>query len=48
MTTQISIKIGEKSLLAYILKPLTKSSRRLHVDEPGRPAESARPSAESL
>jgi adhesin transport system membrane fusion protein len=48
MTTQISIKIGEKSLLAYILKPLTKSSRRLHVDEPGRPAETRRPSAESL
>jgi adhesin transport system membrane fusion protein len=48
MTTQISIKIGEKTLLAYILKPLTKSSRRLHIDEPGRPAESSRPSAESL
>lgn len=48
MTTQISIKIGEKSLLAYILKPLTKSSRRLHIDDPGRPAENRRPSAESL
>ncbi len=48
MTTQISIKIGEKSLLAYILKPLTKSKRRLHIDEPGRPAESGRTSAESL
>jgi membrane fusion protein, adhesin transport system len=47
MTTQISIKIGEKTLLAYILKPLTKSSRRLHLGEPGRPAESGRPSAES-
>ena len=48
MTTQISIKIGEKSLLAYILKPLTKSTRRVHVDEPARPAQSGRPSAESL
>lgn len=48
MTTQISIKIGEKSLLAYILKPLTKSSRRIHVDDPGRPVEGGRPSAESL
>ena len=48
MTTQISIKIGEKSLLAYILKPLTKATRRLRIDEPGRPAEPGRPSAESL
>jgi adhesin transport system membrane fusion protein len=48
MTTQISIKIGEKSLLAYILKPLTKATRRLHIDEPGRPADPGRPSAESL
>lgn len=48
MTTQISIKIGEKSLLAYILKPLTKSTRRIQIDDPGRPAESGRPGAESL
>ena len=30
------------------LKPLTKSSRRLHIDDPARPAETRRPSAESL
>ncbi len=48
MTAQISVKIGEKSLLAYILKPLTKSSRRLHIDDPGRPGQTGRPSAESL
>ena len=48
MTTQISIKIGEKSLLAYILKPLTKATRRVHIDEPGRSADPGRPSAESL
>lgn len=58
MTTQVSIKIGEKSLLAYILKPLTKASRRVAVDDPShpdkgrpgaeRPAEPGRPSAESL
>jgi adhesin transport system membrane fusion protein len=58
MTAQVSIKIGEKSLLAYILKPITKSARRLHVDDPQRgpqrgappapPAEPGRPSAESL
>ena len=34
MTANISIKIGEKSLLAYILKPITKSQRKLHVDDP--------------
>jgi adhesin transport system membrane fusion protein len=48
MTTQVSIKIGSKSLLAYILKPLTKATRRLKIDEPPRPPEPGRPSAESL
>lgn len=59
MTAQASIRIGEKSLLAYILKPLTKASRRVHIEEPARapeatrppeprPAEPGRPSAESL
>jgi len=34
MTAQVSIKIGGKTLLAYILKPITKSQRKLHVDDP--------------
>jgi len=54
MTTQISIKIGAKSLLAYILKPLTKATRHLAIDDPAhppadkKPADPGRPSAESL
>lgn len=54
MTVQVSIRIGEKSLLAYILKPITKSARRIHVEEPasapGGPSRRGpgRPSAESL
>ncbi|HEY7611020.1 MAG TPA: HlyD family type I secretion periplasmic adaptor subunit [Alphaproteobacteria bacterium] len=53
MTAQASIKIGSKSLLAYILKPLTKSNRHTKIDEPqpgdgARPPEPGRPSAESL
>jgi adhesin transport system membrane fusion protein len=54
MTAQVSIRIGEKSLLAYILKPITKSARRVRIDEPPkRPGEPpprgpGRPSAESL
>jgi len=37
MTANISIKIGEKSLLAYILKPITKSQRKITVEEPAKP-----------
>jgi adhesin transport system membrane fusion protein len=48
MTAQVSVKIGEKSLLAHILKPITRSTRRTTVDEPRPPAEPGRPSAESL
>lgn len=51
MTAQVSVKIGEKSLLAYILKPITKSARKVHNrDEPAPPPprEPGRPSAESL
>lgn len=48
MTAQVSVKIGEKSLLAYILKPITKSVRKSQKDEPAPPREPGRPSAESL
>jgi adhesin transport system membrane fusion protein len=53
MTAQASIKIGSKTLLAYILKPLTKATRHIKIDEPlpgdgSRPPEPGRPSAESL
>ncbi|MCW5771142.1 MAG: HlyD family type I secretion periplasmic adaptor subunit [Rhodospirillaceae bacterium] len=48
MTAQVSIKIGEKSLLAYILKPITKTTRHIKIDEPPRPPAPGRPSAESL
>lgn len=48
MTAQVSIKIGAKTLLAYILKPLTKTTRQINIEEPPRPAEPGRPSAESL
>ncbi|MGH7005494.1 MAG: HlyD family type I secretion periplasmic adaptor subunit, partial [Alphaproteobacteria bacterium] len=37
MTADVSIKIGEKSLLAYILKPITKSQRHIRVDDPAHP-----------
>ena len=49
MTAQVSVKIGDKSLLAYILKPITKSVRKIPRDEPAPPPrEPGRPSAESL
>lgn len=53
MTANVSIKIGEKSLLAYILKPITKSQRGVQVEDPAHPAPQtpaapARPPAASL
>lgn len=41
MTANISIKIGEKSLLAYILKPIAKSQRRVTIEGPAKAAPAA-------
>lgn len=48
MTAQVSIKIGQKSLLAYILKPITKATRKVAIEEPAKPPQPGRPNAESL
>jgi adhesin transport system membrane fusion protein len=48
MTAQISIKIGQKSLLTYILKPINKSTEHLRIDQPPRAPVPGRPNAESL
>ncbi len=48
MTAQASIKIGEKTLFAYILKPITRATRQMKLDEPPQPEPGRRPSAESL